>query len=70
MAPMTAKPADDPARSRDRARLRSLTSPHLPHPDAPIGPALVHMTPDDRTEALAILDRLADQGDAPGAADM
>ena len=31
MASMTANPADDPARSRDLARLRDLTSPHLPH---------------------------------------
>jgi hypothetical protein len=67
---MTAKPADDPARSRDLARLRSLTSPHLPHPAAPIGPALVHMTPDDRAEVVAILDRLADQDDAPDDVDM
>ena len=67
---MTAKPADDPARSRDLARLRSLTSPHLPHLGAPIGPALVHMTSDDRTEALAIIDRLADQDDAPDDTDM
>jgi hypothetical protein len=67
---MTAKPADDPARFRDLARLRGLTSLHMPHPDAPIGPALVHMTPDDRTEALAIIDRLANQDDAPDDADM
>jgi hypothetical protein len=70
MAPMTAKPAEDPDRSRDLARLRSLTSPHLPYPDAPLGPALVHMTPDDRTEVLAILECLADQDDAPDDADM
>jgi hypothetical protein len=57
---MTAKPADDPARSRDLARLRGLTSPHLPYPAAPIGSALVHMTPDDRAEVVAILGRLAD----------
>ena len=36
---MTAKPADDPARSRDLARLRDLTSPHLPYAAAPIGPS-------------------------------
>ncbi|HEU5385891.1 MAG TPA: hypothetical protein VFV73_08315 [Streptosporangiaceae bacterium] len=67
---MTAKPADDPARSRDLARLRSLTSPHLPHPTAPIGQALVHMAPDDRAEVVTILDRLADRDDAPDDADM
>ena len=60
MAPMTANPADDPARSRDLARLRDLTSPHLPHPAAPIGPALARMTPADRAEVVAILDRLGD----------
>ncbi len=32
---MTANLADDPARSRDLARLRDLTSPHLPHPLRP-----------------------------------
>lgn len=45
---MTENPADDPDRFRDLARLRELTSPQLPYPGAPIGPALVHMTPDDR----------------------
>ncbi len=60
---MTAKPADDPARSRDLARLRDLTSPHLPYPAAPIGLALARMTPADRTEVVAILSRL---GDPPG----
>jgi hypothetical protein len=29
---MTANPADDRARSRDLARLRDLTTPHLPYP--------------------------------------
>jgi hypothetical protein len=68
---MTARPADDPARSRDLARLRSLTSPHLPHPSAPIGPALAYMTPNDRAEVVAILGRLADpQDDASGDAGM
>ena len=57
---MTANPADDPARSRDLARLRDLTSPHLPYPAAPIGPALARMTPADRAEVVAILDRLGD----------
>ena len=57
---MTANPDDDPARSRDLARLRDLTSPHLPHPSAPIGPAVAQMTPDDRAEAIAILGRLGD----------
>ena len=57
---MTANPADDPARSRDLARLRDLTSPHLPYPAAPIGPALAHMTPSDRAEVVAILGRLGD----------
>jgi hypothetical protein len=60
MTPMTANPADDPVRSRDLARLRDLTSPHLPYPAAPIGPALAHMTPDDRAEVVAILSRLGD----------
>ena len=55
---MTANPADDPARSRDLARLRDLTSPHLPYPAAPIGPALAHMTPGDVAEVVAILGRL------------
>ena len=57
---MTANPADDPARSRDLARLRDLTSPHLPHPAAPTGPALARMTPADRAEVVAILSRLGD----------
>jgi hypothetical protein len=57
---MTANPADDPDRSRDLARLRDLTSPHLPYPAAPIGPALARMTPGDRAEAVAILGRLGD----------
>ena len=65
MTPMTANPADDPARSRDLARLRDLTSPHLPYPAAPIGPALAHMTPDDRAEILAILGRLGDPREDP-----
>jgi hypothetical protein len=60
MAPMTANPADDPARSRDLARLRDLTSPHLPYPAAPIGPALAHMTPGGRAGVVAILGRLGD----------
>ncbi len=57
---MTANPADDPARSRDLARLRDLTNPHLPCPAAPIGPALAHMTPVDRAQVVAILSRLGD----------
>jgi hypothetical protein len=57
---MTANPAGDPARSPDLARLGELTSPHLPHPGAPIGPALVHMTQDDRAETIAILGRIGD----------
>jgi hypothetical protein len=60
MTPMTANPAEDPARSRDLARLRDLTSTHLPRPGAPIQQALVHMTLDDRTEVIAILGRLGD----------
>lgn len=68
---MTAKPADDPARSRDLARLRDLTSPHLPYGAAPIGPALAQMTPGDRAEVVAILSRLADpREDASGDEDM
>ena len=57
---MTANPADDPAHSRDVARLRDLTSPYLPYPAAPIGPAFARMTPGDRAEAVAILGRLGD----------
>jgi hypothetical protein len=58
---MTATPAGDRlARSRDLARLRDLTSPYLPHPRAPIQQALPHMTPDERAETIAILDRLGD----------
>jgi hypothetical protein len=60
MAPVTANSADDPARSRGLARLRDLTSPHLPHPSAPIQDALTHMTPDGRAETIAILGRLGD----------
>ena len=71
MAPMTAKPAGDPARSRDLARLRGLTSPHLPYPAAPIGPALAQMSPGDQAEVVAILSRLADPWeDASGGEDM
>jgi hypothetical protein len=65
MAPMTANAADDPARSRDLARLRDLTSPHLPHPAAPIGPALARMTPGERAEVVAILGRLGDPREDP-----
>jgi len=65
MTPMTANPADGPARSRDLARLRDLTSRHLPYPAAPIGPALAHMTPDDRAEVVAILGRLGDPREDP-----
>jgi len=59
---MTANSADDPARSRDLARLRDLTGPHLhlPYPAAPLGPALAHMTLDDRAETIAILGRIGD----------
>ena len=57
---MTPNPSDDPGRSRDLARLRELTGPHLPHPAAPIQQALPHMTLDDRAETLAILGRLGD----------
>ena len=60
MTPMTANSSDDPVRSRDLARLRELTSPHLPYPAAPIGPTLGLMTPDDRAEAVDILARLGD----------
>jgi hypothetical protein len=60
MAPMTAKSADGDARSRDLARLRELTSPHLPYPGAPIQQALVRMNAADRTEAVDILGRIGD----------
>jgi len=59
MTPMTENPSDD-ARSRDLARLRDLTAPHLPHPGAPFGPAIALMTPDDRVKAIAILARIGD----------
>jgi len=48
------------AYARDLARLRELTGPHLPRPGTPFGPALVHMTLDDRAEVIAILGRLGD----------
>jgi hypothetical protein len=61
MDPMIANPYAGPAAyARDLARLRELISPHLPYPAAPIGPALAHMTADDRAEAIAILGRLGD----------
>jgi len=60
MVPLTANPADDQAHSRDLARLRELTGPHLPHPVAPIGPPIAHMNAEDQAEALAILGRLGD----------
>jgi hypothetical protein len=64
MAAMTANPADDPAHSRDLARLRELTGPHLFYPAAPLGPALAGMTPDDRAEVIAILGRVGDPREA------
>ena len=57
---MTTSPPDDPARSRDLARLRELTGPRLPHPGALIQQTLPHMTPDDFNETIAILGRLGD----------
>ena len=57
---MTANPAGDLGRSRDLARPPDLTSPHLPHPDAPIQQALPYMTPADRAETIAILGCLGD----------
>jgi hypothetical protein len=60
MTPITANPADDPERAHDLARLRELTGPHLLHPAAPIGPALVLMNAADRGEAVDILGRLGD----------
>jgi len=57
---MTATPDDPaPARSRDVARLRELTRPHLSH-GALIQQALPHMNPDDFAETIAILGRLGD----------
>jgi hypothetical protein len=47
-------------RAENLARLRELTGPHLPHPGAPIGPAMALMTPDDRAETIAILGRIGD----------
>ena len=64
MAPLTANPADDPDRSRDLARLRALTGPHLPHPAAPIQQPLPHMTRDDFAETIAILERLGEPDDS------
>jgi len=67
MAPMTASPAADPARTRDLAQLRELTGPHLPRPGAPIQQALPHMTQDDFAETIANLGRLGDpDGSASG----
>jgi hypothetical protein len=61
MGLMIANPyAGSAAYASDLARLRDLTRPHLPYPAAPIGPALAHMTLDDRAEAIAILGRLGD----------
>jgi hypothetical protein len=57
---MTANPVGDPSRSRDVARLRELTGPHLPYAGAPLQQALVRMTADDRAEAISILGRLGD----------
>jgi len=57
---MTANYAEDPARSRDLARLRELTQPHLPHPNAPIQQALVQMNATDQAEAVDILGRIGD----------
>jgi hypothetical protein len=58
---MIANPYAGPAAyARDLARLRELTGPHLPHPAAPVGPALAHMTADDRAETIAILGCLGD----------
>ena len=57
---MTANPGDGPDRTRDLARLRELTEPHLPDPSALIQQALPHMTSDDRAETIAILGRLGD----------
>jgi hypothetical protein len=59
MTPMTASPSDDPACSRDPARLRELTRPHRAH-GALIQQALPHMDPDDFAETIAILGRLGD----------
>ena len=56
---MTADTADDPARARDLARLRELTEPHRHHGSL-IQQALPYMTPDDRAETIAILERLGD----------
>lgn len=56
---MTANPSGD-ACSRDLARLRELTGPHLPHPAAPIQQALVAMNAEDRAESVAILGRIGD----------
>jgi hypothetical protein len=58
MTPMTANSADDPARSRDLARLRELTRPHPPHPAVPIQQALPRMTAVDFAETIAVLERL------------
>jgi hypothetical protein len=50
----------DQARLRDLAQLRDLTGPHLPTPPRRSGPALAHMTLDDRAKTIAILGRIGD----------
>ncbi len=55
MMPTAANHTEDPARSRDLARLRELTDPHLPYPNAPIDPALAHRDLNQRAEVIAIL---------------
>lgn len=60
MMPTAANHTEDPARSRDLARLRELTDPHLPYPNAPIDPALAHRDLNQRAEVIAILGRLGD----------
>ena len=57
---MAANRADDPDRSRDLARLRELTEPHMPHPGAMIQQALVSLSTEDRAEVIAILGRIGD----------
>jgi hypothetical protein len=61
IGPVIANPYAGPdAYARDLARFRELISPHLLYPAAPIGPALAHITADDRAETIAILGRLGD----------
>ncbi len=65
---VTTDPRGDQAavRLRDLERLVELTVPCLPYPEAPIPQAFPRMTPADRAEAEALLERLGDLTEDPG----